>query len=797
MKFSQFALASVFVIGLASTRTNSSVLVRAEEPYNVVPDTVETGEANIPDLGEDAETHGFNADVKQVMDIVINSLYQNKDVFLRELISNASDALDKIRFLSLTDPSVLGDTPEMEMKIDFDKDAKTITIRDTGIGMTRKELVDNLGTVAKSGTTSFVNAAGGKTGDLSNQIGQFGVGFYSSFLVASRVQVATKHNDEEHQLVWQSDAKGSFSVSQDPRGNTLGRGTEITLFIKEKDKNDFLDEHGLERVIKRYSEFVTFPIKLKKEKVDYIEIPLEDEEEEGEDDVNVFDDTEDKDDDDVVIPKTKTEKVVTYEYERVNEKLAIWARDKEEVEKNDYNEFFKTIAKGYATDPMRWIHFDAEGNVNFKSILYIPDEKGADLSSPIQQQDKTGLKLYVRNVLINDEFKDLTPKWMNFIKGVVDSDDLSLNVNRETLQHNKIIQAVGKKCQAKALEMMKNMAKEPMPEIEIEDDDDEEDIATKKKELEHPYNKFWKLFGQHLKWGVIDDYSNRPKITKLLRYTSSKSDDKLISLQDYVDNMKEWQDQIFYITGLSKEEVEESPFLEKLRKKDLEVIYMTEPIDEWMMPHVTNFDGKKLTLISKEGLKLGDEDEDFEKKRGRFYKRKFFPMTKQLKKIYGKKVSKIKISTIAEEQPALFVSSQYGGSATSSRIMKAQAFQNKNNGPSQPKIMEINPRHPFIVKLAEIVAASPDSEETKDAAWLLYDTTSMNTGHEIEDITTYTARMHRVLQRTLEIEDVVLEEEIIPPMDSDDFGEFDDEEEEFSYSEIELNQGTTIKMEDE
>mmetsp|Transcript_39483 Transcript_39483/g.92253 ORF Transcript_39483/g.92253 Transcript_39483/m.92253 type:complete len:655 (-) Transcript_39483:25-1989(-) len=612
MKISKYAFASVFLLGLSAFSENSNVLVNGQEevdggdePFTVVDDTAEADTMNVPDMGKDVETHGFNADVKQVMDIVINSLYQNKDVFLRELISNASDALDKIRFLSLTDPSVLGDTPEMEMKIKFDKEAKTITIRDTGIGMTRKELIENLGTVAKSGTTNFVNAAGGKTGDLANQIGQFGVGFYSSFLVASRVQVVTKHNDEPNQLVWQSDAQGSFSVSQDPRGNTLGRGSEITLYIKDKDKNDFLDEFGLERVIKRYSEFVTFPIMLLKEHTDYIEIPLDDVEDQKDEDFEISESEEE--DEDVDIPKTKTEKVITYEYERVNEKLAIWARDKEEVNDNDYHEFFKTIAKGYSTNPMRWIHFDAEGNVNFKSILFLPDEKGADLMSPIQQQDKSGLKLYVRNILINDEFKDLMPKWMNFIKGVVDSDDLSLNVNRETLQHNKIIQAVGKKCQSKALQMMKELTKEPMPELDIKEDDDEEDIEKKKKALEHPYDKFFRLFGQHLKWGVIDDYSNRPKITKLLRFTSSKSDGQLISLKAYVDGMKDFQDQIFYISGLSREEVEESPFMKKLLKKDLEVLYMIEPMDEWMMPHLREFDGHKMTLITKEGLKLGDE----------------------------------------------------------------------------------------------------------------------------------------------------------------------------------------------
>lgn len=809
MKVSKLALASLMVFGLAAFSNNNAVVNAQEEevadaveeeeeedPFTVVPEIDDPESINMPDLGEDAEEHKFGADVKQVMDIVINSLYQNKDVFLRELISNASDALDKIRFLSLTDQSVLGDTPEMEMRITFDKEAKTITIRDTGVGMTRNELVENLGTVAKSGTTNFVNAAGGKTGELSNQIGQFGVGFYSSFLVASRVQVASKHNDEESQFVWQSDAKGDFSVSTDPRGNTLGRGSEITLFIKEKEKTDFLDEGGLERIIKRYSEFVTFPILLYKEKIDYVEIPLSEEEaaDEAED---IFD--EDKDDEDgvedePVIAKTKTEKVVTYEYERVNEERAIWARPKDTVKDEDYQAFFKTVAKGYATDPMRWIHFDAEGSVNFKSILFLPDEKGADLMSPIQTQDKNGLKLYVRNVLINDEFKDLMPKWMNFIKGVVDSDDLSLNVNRETLQHNKIIQSVGKKCQQKSIAMMKNLAKEPMPEPDLEDDDDEEDIARKSKLMVHPYIKFWKLFGQQIKWGVIDDYSNRDKLTKLLRYTSSKSDGELISMDDYVSRMKEWQTQIFFITALSEDEAKESPFLGKFNKKDVEVLYLTEPIDEWTIPHLRDYDGKSMTLITKDGVVIGDEDEDLEEKRKKFYKKKFTGLTKRLKEIYGKKVSKIKISNIAEGDAALFVSSKHGGSANADRIMRGQSFQNTGIV-IKPKIMEINPRHPFITKLLALLETDPDSDETMDAAWMLYDTTCMNTGYEIENIATYTSRMHRVVQHMLDIDSIVMEEEINPPMDDSDDEDDDDEEDEFSHSELNLNKGNKVKME--
>jgi len=800
MKVPKLTLASALVFGLA-VLSNNNALIKAEDeeitdaieeededPFEVVPELDKPETLNIPALGEDAEDHKFDADVKQVMDIVINSLYQNKDVFLCELISNASDALDKIRFLSLTDKSVLGETTDMEIRINFDKDAKTITIRDTGVGMTRKELVENLGTVARSGTTNFVNAAGGKTGDLANQIGQFGVGFYSAFLVASRVQVASKHNDEENQFVWQSDAKGDFSVSSDPRGNTLGRGSEITLYIKEKEK-DFVDESGLERVIKRYSEFVTFPIYLYKEKVEYIEIPIDDEE--AKDAEEIFEDEEDGDDL-PEIPKTKTEKVITYEYERVNEELAIWARSKDTVQDEDYHAFFKSVAKGYATDPMRWIHFDAEGSVNFKSILYLPDEKGADLMSPIQQQDKTGLKLYVRNVLINDEFKDLMPKWMNFIKGVVDSDDLSLNVNRETLQHNKIIQAVGKKCQQKSIAMMKDLAKEPTPEPDIDPDDDDDDIERKKKSIVHPYLKFWKLFGQQIKWGVIDDYANRPKLTKLLRYPSSKSDSKLIGFDDYVKGMKEWQDQIFFITALSEEEAKESPFMEKFRMKDIEVMYFTEPIDEWMIPHLRDYDGKAMTLITKDGLVIGDEDEDLEEKRNKFYKKKFSSLTKYLKGIYGKKVSKIKISKIAEGDAALFVSSQYGGSSNSARIMRAQSFQNRGveiNG----KIMEINPRHPFINKLLILSETLPDSEDTKDASWLLYDSTCMNTGFEIENIATYTSRMHRVMQHMLDIDTVIMEDEINPPMDDSD--DSDDEEDEFSHSELNLNKGNKVRME--
>lgn len=472
------------------------------------------------------------------MDIIINSLYTKKEVFIRELISNASDALDKVRFIALQNPEFVGNTPNLEILIDFDYDAKTLSITDTGIGMTKAELIKNLGTVAKSGTTAFLEAMG--KGDSLNLIGQFGVGFYSAFLVANKVVVTSKANDDE-QHVWTSTADAKFFVTKDPRGDTLGRGTRVTLHLKD-DAVEYVEQDKIKNLVKKYSEFIQYPIKLfiskevrkqveeEEEEKPADETPKTDEEEE-----TPKDDVEIKDDGEETEPKEKKTKTVTeqvWEWETINEIKAIWLRDKSEIQEEEYNSFYKTISKDHE-NPLAYSHFTAEGEIEFKAILFIPSQAPYDLFENYYGRS-SALKLYVRRVLITEEFEELMPRYLNFIKGVVDSDDLPLNVSREQLQQLKMIKVMSKKLIRKAIEMIRSLAEEDEEEDDIDEDDDdsteetedsnkdedyakEEDEDKKDEETEDKYTKFWKSFGKNVKLGVIEDASNRSKLAKLLR----------------------------------------------------------------------------------------------------------------------------------------------------------------------------------------------------------------------------------------------------------------------------------------
>lgn len=433
-------------------------------------------------LSANKESFEFQAEVNRLMDIIINSLYKNKEVFLRELISNASDALDKIRFLALSSPNALGSNKDLDIKISFNEEEKTLTIRDSGVGMTRNDLVQNLGTVAKSGTSSFVEALS-EGADMS-LIGQFGVGFYSVYLVADRVRVASKHNDDD-QYVWESTADSSFTVARDPRGNTLGRGTEITMYLKE-DAHEFVRQEKLEELIQKYSEFITFPIRIYKKTQEVVEV--------GDDDVEE-DDAEDSESDDLEIEESsdeaeesKTEKVEKWDWFRVNSNVAIWSRDKEDVTDEEYQKFFKALTKE-TSDASTWIHFKAEGEVEFRSILFAPSTALGVYDN--YSERKAGIRLYVRKVLIQDDFEDLLPRYLNFIRGVVDSDDLPLNVSRETLQQHKILKVMGKKLVRKALEMLRKLATGVDDDSEVAANEETEGGGIKGQDSSHPYIKFW------------------------------------------------------------------------------------------------------------------------------------------------------------------------------------------------------------------------------------------------------------------------------------------------------------------
>ena len=461
------------------------------------------------------EKYEFQAEVGRLMDILINSLYQRKEIFLREVISNASDALDKIRFLSLQDEKALGSGEDrnLEIRVSFDKDARTLTIRDRGVGMTKQDLIQNLGTVAKSGTAQFVESMA-SGGDLS-LIGQFGVGFYSVYLVADRVRVATKHNDDK-QYVWESSADGSFTIEEDT-GASLGRGTDITLFLKE-DATEFVEQSKLEELLKRYSQFITFPIYLKSTRQEQVEVPDED--------AAAADDKEDAaatEDDELAAEeedgeeekKTKTETRTVVDWKLINNQKAIWTRSKEQVTEQEYNDFYKAITRD-TEDPATWIHFTAEGEIEFKSILYVPGKAPSDLYDDYYGKS-SALRLYVRKVLISDEFEDLMPKYLNFIRGVVDSDDLPLNVSRETLQQSKVLKVMGKKLVRKALEMLRSLAAGKSAGAEGEEGEKKDDAAATEdgKKKDAKYIEFWKVFGKNIKLGVIEDSSNRTKLSKV------------------------------------------------------------------------------------------------------------------------------------------------------------------------------------------------------------------------------------------------------------------------------------------
>jgi len=725
------------------------------------------------------------------MDIIINSLYKDKEIFLRELISNASDALDKIRFLAVSSPALLGEgkTRDLEIRLSFDKDAKTLTITDTGIGMTKDDLIGNLGTIAKSGTTNFLEAM--TSGSDLNLIGQFGVGFYSSYLVADKVTVVSKHNDDK-QWVWESTADSSFSIAEDPRGNTLGRGTQITLHLKE-DATEFLDGEHLKTLVRKYSEFINFPIFIKVSKTVSKEVPVEDDEvkeettEDKKDDVDVKEDDEEKDEEEK--PKTKTVQETVWENEVINSNKAIWVRSKDDISEEEYQKFYKAISKD-TVDALSYSHFSAEGEVEFKALLFIPSVAPWDLFENYYGKSSS-LKLYVRRVMITDQFEDLMPRYLNFIKGVVDSDDLPVNVSREQLQQHKVLKVIGKKLVRKALEMIKKIAEpEDDDEEEEEEGTEEEKKAAAEKKLadkEEKYNKFWKHFGKNIKMGIIEDTSNRSKLAKLLRFATTKSGDKVIALDDYIKNMKEGQETIHYIAGESKEILEKSPLLQALKKRDFEVLLLTDPVDEYTMQHLTEYEGKKFQSVTKEGIKFGDESKK-DKARDKALQEKYKPLLEWWKTVLGNEVEKVILSKRLTDDPCVIVTGQYGYSANMERIMKAQAFANNDkNGATamaSKKTLEVNPNHPVVKSLLDKAVSDAENEQAKDQAFLLFDTALINSGFTMEDTTDFAARMNRMLKAIMGIHADAAVEEVEVEIEEEPEEKKDEAEEEEKKEEL-------------
>ncbi|HAI70191.1 MAG TPA: molecular chaperone HtpG [Gammaproteobacteria bacterium] len=620
------------------------------------------------------ETLGFQTEVKQILNLMIHSLYSNKEIFLRELISNSSDAADKLRFEALSDDALYEGDADLKIWIQFDKDARTITVRDNGIGMSREEVIDNIGTIAKSGTQEFFKSLTGDNAKDTQLIGQFGVGFYSSFIVADKVTLLTRRAGLEasHGVRWESAGEGEYSVETIERKQ---HGTEVILHLLP-DEDEFLSDYRLHSIIKKYSDHITLPIVMPK----------------------------------VTTSEEKDETII--EEEVVNTAKALWTRSKTEITEDEYNEFYKHVAHdGQA--PLARIHNKVEGSNEYTTLLFIPAKAPFDLWD---RNNRRGVKLYVRRVFIMDDNEKLLPPYLRFIRGIIDSNDLPLNISREILQHNKQIEAIRSGTVKKVLSALENIAKNE-PE---------------------QYANFWKEFGSVLKEGVVDDYSNKERIAKLLRFSTTYDDNPTpaFSLSDYVERMKEGQEKIYFITADSFSAVKNSPHLEIFRKKGIEVLLLSEQIDEWLGTHLHEFDGKSLQSVTKGELNLGDLETEEEKKEAEKASDTLKSMLERIKTALGEKVKEVRMTHRLTTSPACLVADEQAMDASLERLLKSAGQDIVGNQP----IMEINPQHPLVEGLSD----ETDEKRFKDWVFLLFEQALLSEGGQLDDPATFVKRMNEM-----------------------------------------------------
>lgn len=628
----------------------------------------------------DKETLGFETKTKQMLHLMIHSLYSNPEIFLRELVSNASDALDKARFLSYEDPSVLGDDTELKISVSLDEDAKTITVSDNGIGMDREGVIENLGTIAHSGTGEFFGGLTEDQLDDSNLIGQFGVGFYSSFVVADSVKVVTRKagSPADEAVEWQSEGEGDYTVEHVTKE---GRGTDVILRLRE-DKEEFASFYQLENIIKKYSDHISFPIYMTRP-------PMPSYNEEGEEE-----------------PVTEEPRP-----EVINKATAFWTRPKNDISEEEYNEFYQHISHDFEP-PMAHVHSRVEGTQEYTSLFYIPSRPPFDLWDRANQK---GVKLYVQRVFIMDDAENLLPPYLRFVKGVIDSSDLPLNVSREILQNNKLIDSMRAGSTKKVLSLLEGIAK-----------DDEEKYLT-----------FWANFGRLLKEGLVEDMANRDTLAKLMRFSTTFDDNSepKITLDDYIGRMKEGQDKIYFITADSHLAAQNSPHLEIFRKKGIEVLLLSDPIDEWVTDSLFEFEGKSLQSVTKGELELGDLDDEPEDKSD---DEDSGELIEKFTDVLGTRVESVRLTHRLTDSPACLVKSAHAMSANLERMLTSAGQDIQASKP----ILEINAEHPLISQLASL----EDKARIEDWVLLVFDQALLSEGGALEDPASYVKRVNRMLQ---------------------------------------------------